>query len=197
MKDFYSISNKALSIIPLIILRSTKTFINLLDRLFSHLIAYTFLACGQNFRVKAFSSSISNPENISIGKNFSSMGGLYMHACKGEIKIGNNLKLNTNIIIGASSGEIIIGDDVLIGSNVVLRAADHIFSQRDKLIQLQGHRSGKIVIENDVWIGSNCVITKGVRIGKGAVIAAGAVVTKDVSAFSLVAGVPAKKISER
>ncbi|KGG13610.1 Galactoside O-acetyltransferase [Prochlorococcus sp. MIT 0601] len=125
------------------------------------------------------------------------MGGLYMHACKGEIKIGNNLKLNTNIIIGASSGEIIIGDDVLIGSNVVLRAADHIFSQRDKLIQLQGHRSGKIVIENDVWIGSNCVITKGVRIGKGAVIAAGAVVTKDVSAFSLVAGVPAKKISER
>ena len=56
---------------------------------------------------------------------------------------------------------------------------------------------GNILIENNVWIGSNCVILPKCKIGKGSVIAAGAVVTKDVESYSIVGGVPAKHIKRR
>lgn len=55
----------------------------------------------------------------------------------------------------------------------------------------------KVEIGNDVWIGANVIITKSIKIGNGAVIAAGSIVTKDVDAFSIVGGVPAKKLKMR
>ena len=60
----------------------------------------------------------------------------------------------------------------------------------------QGVTTSPIVIEDDVWIGGNAVITAGVHIGRHSVVAAGAVVTKDVPEYSLVAGVPAKVIRD-
>ena len=60
-----------------------------------------------------------------------------------------------------------------------------------------GHVPGEIHIEEDVWIGANCVITADVRIGRGAVVGAGAVVTRDVEPFSIVGGVPARPIGHR
>jgi acetyltransferase-like isoleucine patch superfamily enzyme len=68
---------------------------------------------------------------------------------------------------------------------------------KSQLINQQKHTSEPINIGNDVWIGANSTILKGVNIGDGAVIAAGAVVTKDVGAYTIVAGVPARKIGER
>jgi galactoside O-acetyltransferase len=62
---------------------------------------------------------------------------------------------------------------------------------------MQGHDGGKIIIEDGVWIGSNAVVLPNTRIGKASIIAAGAVVTKDVEPYSIVAGVPAKKIKDR
>ncbi|MBN1431653.1 MAG: acyltransferase [Methanomicrobiaceae archaeon] len=94
-------------------------------------------------------------------------------------------------------GSIIIGNNVLIGPNVVVRSADHNFSSADTLIQKQGHTGGRITIEDDVWIGANAVILKGVTIKTGAVVGAGAVVTKDVDEYVIAGGVPAKKISSR
>jgi acetyltransferase-like isoleucine patch superfamily enzyme len=64
-------------------------------------------------------------------------------------------------------------------------------------IREQGHSGGKIVIEDDVWIRANAVITPDVIIGKGAVVAAGAVVTSDVPPYQIVGGVPAKTIANR
>lgn len=124
------------------------------------------------------------------------MGHSYSYGNDGEIIIGNNLSLNTNVQIGSSGGKIHIGNNVLIGFNVVLRAADHGLS-RANLINKQTHVGGAIMVEDDVWIGSNAVILKNVRLGKGCVAAAGAVVTKDVEPYTIVGGVPAKKISER
>jgi galactoside O-acetyltransferase len=87
-----------------------------------------------------------------------------------------------------------IGNDVLIGPNVVFRASNHNYNDKNTLIRLQGHTGGRIVIEDDVWIASNVVILPNVRVGKGAVIAAGAVVNKDVPSYSLAGGVPAQII---
>ncbi len=144
----------------------------------------------------AYPLTILGGENITIGDNFRSMGHTYLYGNEGEIIIGNNISLNTNVHIGSSGGKIYIGNNVLIGPNVVLRAADHGIS-RKTLINKQPHIGGIITIEDDVWIGANAVILKNVRLGKGSVVAAGAVVTKDTEPYTVVGGVPAKKISER
>ncbi len=115
-----------------------------------------------------------------------------------KVSIGNNCSFNQNVIINASGGDrIIIGDNVLIGPNVVIRAADHIFDDLDIPINMQGHTSGKITIEDNVWIGANATITRDVIIGRGSVIGAGAVVTKDIPSNSVAVGVPARVIKSR
>ena len=168
------------------------------DVFLSLLISRTLKSYGKNIIFgRFFSNKITSPQNITIGSNFQSGGNLYLYGHDGEISIGDNCSWGTNIQIGASEGSIYIGNDVQIASNVVIRAADHAYENPDKLIIDQGYKSGRIIIENDVWICSNCVILKNVRIGKGSVIAAGAVVTKDVEPFSVVAGIPAKKIKSR
>lgn len=154
-----------------------------------------FRSCGNNFRLRR-GSVIVSPENISVGDNFESMEFLYMYADHGEITMGNNVRINTNVQIGASGGRIIIGNDVLIAANVVIRSADHGLSATQK-INKQPHTSGDIFIEDDIWIGSNAVITANVTLRTGTVVGAGAVVTKSTEPYSIVAGVPARKISER
>lgn len=84
-----------------------------------------------------------------------------------------------------------IGDDVCIGDDVVIRDDDG-----HEIIGSCHPRSLPIIIEDRVWIGMKATILKGVTIGTGAVVAAGAVVTQDVPAHSLVAGVPAKVVKE-
>jgi galactoside O-acetyltransferase len=151
--------------------------------------------CGTRF-LPGFPLTVKAGENIRIGNNFRSMGHDYLYADEGSIEIGNNMSMNTNVQIGASSGKIVIGNNVLIGPNVVLRAADHGLS-KGAAIASQAHSSGEIIIEDDVWIGANAVILRNVRLGQGCVVAAGAVVTKDVAALVVVGGVPARKISLR
>lgn len=108
---------------------------------------------------------------------------------------GKNIKIGKNVFINAGckfqdQGGINIGDGSLIGHNVVIATLNHSMdaSKRANIIPKP------VVIGKNVWIGSSSTITPGVRIGDGAVIAAGSVVTKDVASYSLVGGVPAKKI---
>lgn len=76
-------------------------------------------------------------------------------------------------------------------------AADHIFDDPTRPIHRQGLRQAPVVIEDNVWIAGRAIITAGVTIGTGTVIAAGAVVTKDVPPMSVVAGVPGRVIKTR
>jgi len=112
--------------------------------------------------------------------------------------IGDNCSLTSNVMINADGGgKIIIGNDVLIAPNVVIRACNHNTSRTDIPIRQQGHIIGEIIIQDDVWIGANAVILPNVSIGKGSIIAAGAVVSKDVGKYTIVGGVPAKLIKHR
>lgn len=113
-----------------------------------------------------------------------------------NVRLGNNLIFNRNVSITARS-KVSLGNDVLLGPNVVINDSNHLFLDRDKPITKQGHTAEEIIIEDDVWIASNSVILKGVHIGKGAVVAAGSVVTKDVPPYAVVAGVPARQIKKR
>lgn len=110
--------------------------------------------------------------------------------------IGNDVDLAKDVLI-TTSGGVHIGDRVLIGYRTQIISADHTIPPIGLPFPISGDKLDKVVIENDVWIGANCIITPGVRIGEGAVVAAGSVVTKDVEPNAIVGGVPAKLIKMR
>lgn len=112
------------------------------------------------------------------------------------IRIGNDTGIGAYCYIGAAGG-IEIGNNVQFGQRINLHAENHLFDDPDKPIREQGTTRRGIRIEDDCWIGSCSVILDGVTIGKGAVIAAGSVVTKDIAPFAVVAGVPAKVLRQR
>lgn len=115
----------------------------------------------------------------------------------GELSLADGVALSPGVHLGADNGRIEIGKCTAIGPGTVIRAANHRFSRQDVPIMHQGHVPGTVIIEEDVWIGANCVITPDVRIGRGAVVGAGAVVTRNVTPFTVVGGVPAKVIGQR
>ena len=164
---------------------------------YSWLIAPRLRSCGRGLRLR-MTTTILGHRRIAIGKNFWSMGHLYLYANEGGwIEIGDDCTVNTNVQIGAASGRIIIGNCVMIGPNVVLRAANHGMQRGSTPMRHQPSKGGEIVIEDDVWIGSNAVITADLRIARGTVVGAGSVVTSSTEPYSIVCGVPARKIGER
>jgi galactoside O-acetyltransferase len=151
-----------------------------------------------NHAVFDIGTVVKGGRNISIGERFSLMRHSALHACDGCLEIGNRVSINTGVsIIASDAGLIRIGDDVLIGPNVVLRASNHNFAEAKVPINQQGHSGGEIILENDVWLGANAAVVPDVRIGAHAIVAAGAVVTRDVESGTIVGGVPARLIKRR
>jgi len=110
---------------------------------------------------------------------------------KERVRFGSNLYINANLMI-LGSGVVTIGDNALIGPETRLYTVNHPF---DPVLRREGwERAFPITIEQDVWLGGSVVVCPGVTIGRGAVVAAGAVVTKDVPPGALVAGNPAQVI---
>lgn len=111
----------------------------------------------------------------------------------GDVMIGDHTRIGLhNTIIGP----VIIGSHVNLAQGITVTALNHIFENSEKRIDEQGVSTSAVVIEDDIWIGANAVVLPGVTIGQHSVVAAGAVVTKDVPPHSLVAGVPAKIIKQ-
>lgn len=107
----------------------------------------------------------------------------------GAVTIGNNSRIGLgNVIIGP----VTIGNDVILAQNIVVSGLNHGYEDINTPIHLQPVSTKQITIEDECWIGANAVITAGVTIGKHSVVAGGSVVTKDVPAYCLVAGNPAK-----
>lgn len=111
--------------------------------------------------------------------------------CAKNLTIGLNTVINARCRID-NRGSVIIGDNVSISQEVILLSADHDVNAADF-----AGRSLTVKIEDYVWIGTRATILPGVTIGKGALIAAGAVVTKDVIPYAIIAGVPGKIIKMR
>ena len=157
-------------------------------------------ACGPGLGV-APGARLCGGENVTFGSEVHLGPLVQVNASGGmgeRIVFGNDVHVNSNAMISADLGGVIeIGNDVLVGPNVVMRASNHEFADPDTPIRLQGHRPGRIVVGDDVWIGANAVLLPGVTVGRGAVVAAGAVVTRDVEPLAIVGGVPAKRIGTR
>lgn len=120
-----------------------------------------------------------------------------------HMQIGNDVTLGEDCLFMCAGAPIMIGDHVMLGPRVTMITGDHRtdlvgkymteVTERDKLPE----NDQPITLQGDNWIGANATILKGVTVGKGAVIAAGALVCSDVPEYSIVGGVPAKVIKRR
>lgn len=134
---------------------------------------YVFDSCGTNI-------NIEKKANFGTGKG---------------ISIGNNSGLGINCKV---RGPLEIGNDVMMGPDVIIYTSNHETSRWDIPMRGQGATpKEKIIISDDVWIGARVIILPGVKIGKGVILAAGAVVTKDIPNYAVAGGVPAKVIKFR
>jgi len=111
----------------------------------------------------------------------------------GDVIIGDHTRIGLhNTIIGP----VTIGSHVNLAQGITVTALNHNFEAPERRIDEQGVSTQQVTIGDDIWIGANAVVLPGVTVGNHCVIAAGAVVTKDVPPHSLVAGVPAKIIKQ-
>lgn len=159
--------------------------INLLYRIYCHILReckiHDFAKCGNSLRF--------HPESSDF---------IYSH-----IYIGNDVYIGPRACFMASVANIYIGNKVVFGPNVTIRGGDHIFDIPGKYIldftdkDKRPQDDKDVMIEDDVWVGTNVTILKGVKLGRGCIIAAGAVVTKDVPPYVIFGGIPAKFIGKR
>ena len=111
------------------------------------------------------------------------------------LSIGDNSGVGINCEV---NGLVTIGNNVMMGPEVVIYSQSHKYDRTDIPMCEQGFDNPKeVVIEDDVWLGRRVIIMPGVHIGKGSIIGAGAVVTKDIPEYSVAGGVPARVIKKR
>jgi acetyltransferase-like isoleucine patch superfamily enzyme len=162
------------------------------------------LSVGRDFIVEDYAEvncmtyrGIIAGDRVTIGKHaIIRPTNIYGSAIGEGLKIGNNSSIGPYSYIGCS-GYIEIGDNVMMSPRVSIYAENHLFDHPELTIKEQGVKREFVKIEDDCWIAANTIILAGVTIGRGSVIAAGSVVTKDVPPYSIVGGVPAKVIKSR
>ena len=162
-------------------------------------------------RIKFGSSYISSKSVIEIGNNcvlsigsgsrikdFTYIVVTTQTTTPSSLIIGDNTYIGEFNNIRVAGGSIKIGRNCLISQHVTLVSSNHkIKKDKPVIFQEWDCENNTIIIEDDVWVGANCVILPRVCIHKGAVVAAGSIVTKDVPAFAVVAGNPARILKYR
>jgi len=137
-------------------------------------LRYFFRSLGQHAVIKA-GFKVARPEMITIGSHCNFARGVFI----------------------TGGGGVTIGDWVGFGPDVKVWSVNHRFDDPDTPWQLQGWEEKPVHIEDDVWLGANVFVMPGVTIGKGAIVSAGAVVSKSIPAYALVAGNPARVVGWR
>lgn len=131
--------------------------------------------------------------NFSLGRKSVVESYCCINNAVGDVTIGDHTRIGIHCTV---IGPVCIGNNVNLAQGITVTALNHNYENTTKRIDEQGITTKPVVIGDDVWIGANAVILPGVTIGRHVVVAAGAVVTKDVPDFSLVAGIPAKVMKE-
>lgn len=150
------------------------------DKMWNPLYKRSMKWCGKNVYLRPTQSNLKGLWNMSVGNNTSIPKGSTFFCTEAELKIGNNVIFGPN-------------PTIITGDHRIDMIGKFITDSHDKLPE----NDVPVVIEDDVWTGANITILKGVTIGRGSVIAAGAVVTKSCPPYSIIGGVPAKVLKYR
>ena len=134
-------------------------------------------------------------DNVAIGAYSIVCAAMLSHLGDG-IQFGNNSSTGPYSFIGAG-GPITIGENVIMGQHVSFHSENHNFDRIDLPIRSQGVNRVGILVEDDCWVGANVVLLDGAHVGRGSVVAAGAVVRGNIPSYSVVAGVPARVLRSR
>lgn len=161
-------------------LKISVLFSYLWDKLWSHFYKKSMKYCGKNVYLRPISSDLKGLWNLSVGNHTSIPKGSTFYCTEAPLTIGNK-------VIFGPHPTIITGDHRI---DVI---GKFIIDSHDKLPQ----NDAPVIIEDDVWTGANITILKGVTIGRGSVIAAGAVVNKSCPPYSIIGGIPAKVLKFR
>ncbi|MDF1500927.1 MAG: acyltransferase [Anaerolineales bacterium] len=143
----------------------------------------------------------ATPQGIHIGKGTIVMHGAVLHVYNfrdlpdAGISVGDDSLIGEYTVIRGQGG-VTIGDRVYTSPFTQILAINHVYSDPTRPFIDQGITAQGIVVEDDVWIGAGAILTDGIRVGRGSVVAAGAVVTDDVPPHKVVAGVPARIIQD-
>lgn len=162
------------------------------------------IRCGRNVKFEDYSEihglcseGLTFGDNVTISRGVMIRPSSYYGGDLGKgLVMGDHSSIGPYGYVGCS-GKITIGSNVMLGPKCSLFAENHVFENTDATIKEQGVKQKGITIEDDCWIGSNTIILDGVTIGKGSVIAAGSVVSKDVPAYSVLIQKKPTEIRER
>lgn len=149
---------------------------------------------GENCFVASTANLFAEPgRDIVVGANSSIAANCYLH---GPIQLGTEVSINPDCRLEGNRAGIIIGNKTRIAAGCQIYAFNHGIAPtraiKDQAVESKGIRIGE-----DVWVGANCAITDGVTIGDHAVVGINSTVTRDVPAFAIVAGSPARQIGDR
>lgn len=208
--EFYKVQLGLLQLIEMntlarIIIYVKRNFLRFYTNVFNRYIRGLFYSCGTGISVSR-SLVYMGLNNVSVGKNFRAGERLKLRTFDSwgtlkytpQITIGDNVNIETDCHISAVN-KVSIGNNVLMASFVYI--SDHAHGDvNDSEISLLPplerplYSKGPIIIEDDVWLGEKVSVMPGVHIGRGAIIGANSVVTKDIPAYSVAVGAPAKVI---
>ena len=186
-------------------------------------VAYKLIIRSSGMPIIENGVRILHAGGLRLGRGVYIDRGVYLHALPRGIRIGDRTVIMHNTIlhvfnfrnlphagitigqdcfIGEANimrgqGGITLGDDVYTGPLVQILAVNHVYSDPDRPIREQGITAQGIVIEDDVWLAAGAIVLDGVRIGRGSVIGAGAVVTADIPPYSIAVGSPASVVKDR
>lgn len=176
---------------------------------YSWMISSNLNQYGKNTLI-GLGTRFNSPKYVSVGNNVK-IGRRCVIECWNRYHAGSTFEMNPNLIIGNNSAigdeshiscarKMVIGNGVLMGRKIFITDNNHGSSERNMLDIVPFDRpltsSGPVVIEDNVWIGEKVSIMPNVTIGKGAIIAANAVVTKNIPQYAVVGGCPAKIIKQ-
>lgn len=163
-------------------------------RLWLRLLQFLYMKRGKNSVIyRSVRKDIVPFSHFSLGRFSVIEDFAIINNAVGDIFIGEFTRIGLgNTIIGP----VRIGNDVILAQNVIISALNHNFKDTTVCIRKQGINVDEITIDNNVWIGANSSILAGVHIGKHVVVGAGSVVTKDIPAYSVVVGNPARIVKK-
>jgi len=152
-------------------------------------------SCQMEAGVILRANSVAEP-GIRVANDVSIKEYAIVNANLGRVSIGARSWIGPYCLI-YGNGDVQIGEDVLIAAHSSINSVSHLTTEITTPINSQGIYCDPVTIEDDVWIGLNCTILQGITVGRGSIVGAGAVVTRDLPPWSIAMGVPARIVGSR